>query len=631
MVSAGTTSGNVQTLAFPNSNGVSFGLNGSTITASHNGYTGATTQWLTTAQPPGAYLTTAMLSAEPHIRAIVYSDATQTSGSLVLSGSNGITIRSAANTAIIEFDGHHLDAFVPSGNGFGTGFSSMTSGTVGLVAGSNVSFSQNGNALTIQALTNALTTAAQVSHSHGNGSLALTNLTGTTASASNGWTISLSAAAAGGGGVGLNTAATNVTWTVNTSGISLNAGGYAGTGTSGTNATFTLNSAGLALNAGAYLTTAAGVSHTHGAGPTLTGPIAATSASNGLSLNVNAIGNTTAATNVTWTVGTNGLSLNAGGYAGTTTGATNATFTLNSLGLALSVAAPGGGGGVAVAGSGASTVTSGTMQFANLNGISFGLNGSTMTASYSSNHSHGNPTLALTNLSGTTASASNGFTLSLAAAAPGGGSPVAGYWAVPPWGYGSQSNALLTNITGISRRFIFMPFQVANSLSFGELHWPMSRSTNGSNAFSMFMGVYSHVNSSSLQTVWSTSVAYSATATASVSGLRGFEATFASTSLSPGQYVLGLMFDPIGGSTSAMNYSLMGAATGNSMLQTQVVNGSNAYHTSPAHMWLPFHGRYSVTSAAVPANVVATDIIAQGNASAVPLPMYWALGTHYGA
>ena len=38
-----------------------------------------------------------------------------------------------------------------------------------------------------------------------------------------------------------------------------------------------------------------------------------------------------------------------------------------------------------------------------------------------SDHSHGNPTLALTNLSGTTASASNGFTLSLSAAAPGGG------------------------------------------------------------------------------------------------------------------------------------------------------------------------------------------------------------------
>lgn len=42
-----------------------------------------------------------------------------------------------------------------------------------------------------------------------------------------------------------------------------------------------------------------------------------------------------------------------------------------------------------------------------------------------SNHSHGNPTLALTNLTGTTASASNGFTLSLSAANPGAGGGIA--------------------------------------------------------------------------------------------------------------------------------------------------------------------------------------------------------------
>lgn len=42
-----------------------------------------------------------------------------------------------------------------------------------------------------------------------------------------------------------------------------------------------------------------------------------------------------------------------------------------------------------------------------------------------STHSHGNPTLYLTNLSGTTASASNGLTLSLSAAAPGGGGGIA--------------------------------------------------------------------------------------------------------------------------------------------------------------------------------------------------------------
>jgi len=74
----------------------------------------------------------------------------------------------------------------------------------------------------------------------------------------------------------------------------------------------------------------------------------------------------------------------------------------------------------------------GTVVFADSNGVSFGLNGSTITATVAtnyqsqgaylttaalSNHSHGNPTLNLTNLSGTTASNSAGFTLSLSAVA----------------------------------------------------------------------------------------------------------------------------------------------------------------------------------------------------------------------
>lgn len=68
-----------------------------------------------------------------------------------------------------------------------------------------------------------------------------------------------------------------------------------------------------------------------------------------------------------------------------------------------------------------------TLSFSNAQGVSFATSaGNAIVASVetsyaASNHSHGNPTLALTNLSGTTASNSAGFTLSLSAAAPGGG------------------------------------------------------------------------------------------------------------------------------------------------------------------------------------------------------------------
>jgi hypothetical protein len=98
-----------------------------------------------------------------------------------------------------------------------------------------------------------------------------------------------------------------------------------------------------------------------------------------------------------------------------------------------STAFTGGGAGLTNIQLSAGTLTALRSGFtlANSNGVSFGLetNGSItatvqtnfLTTAALSNHSHGNPTLALTNLSGTTASASDGFTLSLAAAAPGAG------------------------------------------------------------------------------------------------------------------------------------------------------------------------------------------------------------------
>lgn len=104
------------------------------------------------------------------------------------------------------------------------------------------------------------------------------------------------------------------------------------------------------------------------------------------------------------------------------------TFGINGNTLTAS-AAGGAGGGAAISAAGASA-SDGTIIFSNSNGVTFGMNGSTVTATVAtnyqsagaylttaalSNHSHGNPTLALTNLSGTTASASNGLTLSLSA------------------------------------------------------------------------------------------------------------------------------------------------------------------------------------------------------------------------
>lgn len=101
------------------------------------------TPYLTTAQAPGAYLTTAALSNHSH-------------GNPTLALTN-LTGTTASNSAGL---------------------------TLSLSAGD---------------LTNFLTTAALSNHSHGNPTLALTNISGTTASNSAGLTLSLSAGAAGAG------------------------------------------------------------------------------------------------------------------------------------------------------------------------------------------------------------------------------------------------------------------------------------------------------------------------------------------------------------------------------------------------------------------------------------------------
>ena len=74
-------------------------------------------------------------------------------------------------------------------------------------------------------------------------------------------------------------------------------------------------------------------------------------------------------------------SYNSTQFAGTGTSATNASITLGSNGLAISVANPGAGGGIAVADVNGHTISNSTVVFSNSNGVSFGLSGSTMTAS----------------------------------------------------------------------------------------------------------------------------------------------------------------------------------------------------------------------------------------------------------
>lgn len=279
--------------------------------------------------------------------------------------------------------------------------------------------------------TNYLTTGALSNHSHGNPTLNLTNISGTTASNSAGFTLSLSAANPGGGGAvnfsagttsgnlqsvtfadsngvffGLNGSTVTASHNGLTTAMASNRGTdfvQATAAFAGTNASGTIASGGVSISVGNYITTA--MASNRGtdfvqAGAVFAGTNASgTIASNGLSVSVgnyittarastDAVGLNTAQSNVTWTVNSGGVSFDARGYAGTGTtfGGTNvsASATLNSNGLQLSLSAPtpGGGGAINVTAGGESGNLQ-TVQFNNANNVSFGLNGSTVTASAS--------------------------------------------------------------------------------------------------------------------------------------------------------------------------------------------------------------------------------------------------------
>lgn len=408
----------------------------------------------------------------------------------------------------------------------------------------------------------------------------------------------LTTARASNDGVGLNTAQTNVTWTVNSNGLSFNAGGYAGTGlttatTAGTAIVGTNNTAGLSLGVPAYLTTA------QPPGAYLT----TARASN------DAIGLNTAQSNVTWTANSSGLSLDARGYAGTGTSATNATITLNSNGLAISVANPGAGGGIAAA-AGTQTATSGTVNFANSNGVTFGMSGSTqITASIPLN---------------ATASEFE---------------PVFG-------------SSLLTNSTLGQNTLYFQGFDVPQDLSayrinfFASINTLVSNSNNTrSGGLTMSAGLYSRGTGASTERIerfWSgswaitftgssnsqlrvghpggiansTSVSTLTTAISSsnastymlnsVGGYRMIPMPISST-LTPGRYWIALAQSSVSANTQGLvNMSVLQQTNGNNIAYRPFGTSSAASNASVFPTW-PGDGTYSATSGAFPATVALSN------------------------
>lgn len=834
--SAGTTSNNLSAVTFDNSNGVSFGLNGSVITGSvatnyaasnhsHGNPTLALTNLSGTTASDSAGLTLSLSAAAPGGVAIAGGTQTATSGTVVFANSNGVTF-GMSNSSRITANIAAASNIVIGGN------------TIGV----NTSLSAGGNQFGVSAVRNiTLSADAPYLHLYAEFQPTLSNLgntagnTGTyrgplVLAGSNNITLSQSTGTFTTGAAGIT--GTRATITINgpdlspylTTAMASNRGSdfvQATAAFAGTNASGTIASNGISVSVGNYITTAmlsnaVTLSNIRVSAGTTSNLLSALTLanSNGVSFGLNAgtitatvktdylttarasndaVGLNTALTAgpLAWTVNSAGISLNAGSAAGTTSGfggnLISGSMTHNSAGLNLSLNHPAwlttamqsnaatisnirvSGGttsnllsaltfadsnGVSF-GLNAGTLTAtvktdyqsqgaylttamqsnaatisnirvsaGTtsnllsaLTFDNANGITFGLNASTLTASHNglttaalSNHSHGNPQLNLTNLSGTTASNSAGFTLSLSAngaaagvgiemgtrtattagnirfetgngitfgldgvggsvvtashnglttamasnrgsdfvqataafagtnasgtiasngisvsvAAP--GAAVSQFYANPPWG--NAVNSLITNVTAVNNRPFFVPFNVFGTLTAQELMWLMSRSTSGSNAFTLNMGVYGYSNSSVITLITSAQNVYSHTATASVSGIKMVEANIGSFSLTPGNYLLGMLFSANGGNTASMNYSIMGQATANPNNVNVMITGTDSFHTYTSHQPIPLEGRYSTTSGALPGTVSQGGVIGGFTGASLPIRMNFTLGTH---
>ena len=284
---------------------------------------------------------------------------TATSGTVVYSNSNNVSFGMSNNSVITASASFNQSAQTQnlhnvslSGNTAGV-MAQISSGTMTLAGGNNITLSQNGNAVTISGPNTVAQTDYVFSNSNGvsfgtNGS----TVTATVATNYQSQGAYLTTARASNDAIGLGTAATNATFTANSAGFSFNGGAYLTT----------------AQPVGAYLTTAR--------------------ASN------DAIGLNTAVTNATATINSSGFSFNGAGYAGTNTtfNGTNVSgsITLNSNGLNLALSAPNAGGG---AGDGynilginsVATSLSTTQYLSNGNNVSFGVNLGTITASASFN------------------------------------------------------------------------------------------------------------------------------------------------------------------------------------------------------------------------------------------------------
>jgi len=399
--------------------------------------------------------------------------------------------------------------------------------------------------------------------------------------------------------IGLNTAQSNVTWTVNSSGLSFDARGYAGTGTSATNASITLNSNGLQIS----VAPGGGVN-----------PVA--SASNGsFSFTTLAFSN---ANNVTF--GTSAGSIITASVAAPGAAAENNWFNLigNTAGNTTasgSTIALSGGNGVTISGTNGSQIridvntvpdqiflngnTGGTSSWSISNDAFYFSGGNNITLSGSGSTVGINaPATSSLSATGQVSISVNGSTISIGVP---NASTLSGYnaYADLPMVAGQVGQGTL--------RFepeIFPNFQCDRILL--PMHNTNSSNSSGSHTLSFWVGIYTrNASSLSLYSSISASTALTHSGTAGsyslYSGIRHFTIGMTNT-FTEGEYWIGFLSRTTSGGANG-SYSNMVVSNVNSAFQGFFGSSNNT-----TMQFTLGQGVYTVTTSAMPASVAFSQI-----------------------
>lgn len=451
---------------------------------------------------------------------------------LVLAGGNNVTLSqaTAAGGATVSI------------NGITNALTSQSNQTLSLLADTNGNTVGQSSASTFNATSLPFKGLGGVSVGFSGSSVVLSAPTSylTTARASN-------------DAIGLNTAQTNVTWTVNSSGISLNGAGYAGTGFSGTNASATLNSNGLQLSVGAG--GGGGGSNTFGVSN-----LAGSSGTSGV----------VSGTGLQYLFAGSNLTLNQSlnGASGTVTLSAPAVSQLTYTG-ALSMSSNG------------STISIGAPATSSL----IGTNGISVSTTSNSIYVDGS-------------------------GAGGGGVTASRY--IYPNEYmplntiGAANNSVSFNYVSMSQNASASQFRALFSVS-ASTHTSASTNTY---ALTAEVGVYT-LNASTISKMSSGSQTWSGTYstnnTASVQGIRELTIPM-NVSLTPGEYWFGFRISSASTNASVgySQYVVSNQQTGH------LTPGRFGAATNTSQLLYPFHGLYTTSTSALPASVTLNNVNGTG-------------------